>query len=181
MNKDKVNKVIFLLLRPEGWDESRCRICGWPLKQSIEEGCTSDSCSMRPVPEKRADSIPDYSSPADHRELELWLCKEENHKFCRFFSARCFHQKYKHLYVDDMGIVNTTHFLPFILKDLPSLLFDFLGTEEAQESFGWEECICPDFNPNPKDINCLNWHADCCCKNSHRMAPWLQEMRREDA
>lgn len=92
------------------------------------------------------DADPDFTNdPADHRELELWLCKEENHDFCRFFAAHCFHKKYKHLHVDDMGLVNTTYFLPLILQSLPSLLIDFLFTEEVQERFGWVEC--PEYGP----------------------------------
>lgn len=27
---------------------SRCLICGWPLQDGIEKGCTADSCSYRP-------------------------------------------------------------------------------------------------------------------------------------
>ena len=39
------------------WNESRCRICGWPL---MENFCTVSSCSERPVPQKRADEPPPY-------------------------------------------------------------------------------------------------------------------------
>lgn len=31
----------------------RCRVCGWPLTDSTEKGCTRDSCSMRPPPRDR--------------------------------------------------------------------------------------------------------------------------------
>jgi hypothetical protein len=27
-----------------------CDWCGWSIKPTIEEGCTTDSCSMRPMP-----------------------------------------------------------------------------------------------------------------------------------
>lgn len=29
----------------------RCDWCRWPLKATIDEGCTADSCSMRPMPD----------------------------------------------------------------------------------------------------------------------------------
>lgn len=28
----------------------RCEVCGWPLKQTIDEGCVSGNCSLRPPP-----------------------------------------------------------------------------------------------------------------------------------
>lgn len=47
------------------WDESRCRICGWPLDLKDEVGCLPNNCSMRPVPKERADSIPNYCGSLD--------------------------------------------------------------------------------------------------------------------
>jgi hypothetical protein len=40
------------------WDETRCRICGWPLAASVDQGCVLDSCSLRPLPKTRADGQP---------------------------------------------------------------------------------------------------------------------------
>lgn len=57
-------KVALLVDGP--WDESRCRICGWPLMERPEEGCIPTSCSLRPAPERRADSPAPYST-----DLEL--------------------------------------------------------------------------------------------------------------
>lgn len=37
------------------WDEMRCRICGWPLAKTRDEGCVPGDCSMRPRPTRRAD------------------------------------------------------------------------------------------------------------------------------
>lgn len=36
----------------------RCGVCGWPLAESLAEGCTEQSCSMRPAPRVRWDSTP---------------------------------------------------------------------------------------------------------------------------
>lgn len=33
-------------------DESRCAVCGWPLKERVEDGCTRGNCSHRPRPER---------------------------------------------------------------------------------------------------------------------------------
>lgn len=44
------------------WDESRCRICGWPLVAQGESGCWSSNCSLRPPPEVRADEPAGYST-----------------------------------------------------------------------------------------------------------------------
>ena len=32
------------------WDETRCRVCGWPLADTREEGCVLGNCSQRPPP-----------------------------------------------------------------------------------------------------------------------------------
>jgi len=44
------------------WDESRCRVCGWPLVPEGEQGCWASNCSMRPLPERRADELPHYAT-----------------------------------------------------------------------------------------------------------------------
>lgn len=46
----------------ETWDESRCRICGWPLKEKLQDGCVPESCCLRPAPERRADAPAPYST-----------------------------------------------------------------------------------------------------------------------
>src|ERR1051326_7076061 len=52
------------------WDESRCRICGWPLVADMREGCTAESCSLRPAPERRADEPQDFfTSEAANAQL----------------------------------------------------------------------------------------------------------------
>jgi hypothetical protein len=49
------------------WDESRCRICGWPLMERTEDGCTKGSCSMRYREHHgRADEPPAYSDNIRH-------------------------------------------------------------------------------------------------------------------
>ena len=44
------------------WDETRCRVCGWPIVPTGLQGCWARSCAMRPVPDRRADEPPRYSS-----------------------------------------------------------------------------------------------------------------------
>lgn len=44
------------------WNEDRCRICGWPLAASRDEGCAPGDCSMRPSPARRADEPAPYST-----------------------------------------------------------------------------------------------------------------------
>jgi len=54
------------------WDESRCRVCGWTIVPEGDQGCWASNCSMRPMPERRADEVPSYSS-----RIELaWLVIE---------------------------------------------------------------------------------------------------------
>jgi hypothetical protein len=53
------------------WDESRCRVCGWPLSELPIEGCTLSSCSMRPPPIHRADEQLPYSTDIDASQLVL--------------------------------------------------------------------------------------------------------------
>lgn len=49
------------LILPE-WPADRCRICGWTLAGSLDDGCTAESCSLRPLPSRRADDPPPYST-----------------------------------------------------------------------------------------------------------------------
>lgn len=44
------------------WDNSRCRLCGWPLAELAEDGCVIDNCSQRPLPSKRADEPAHFST-----------------------------------------------------------------------------------------------------------------------
>jgi hypothetical protein len=44
------------------WDESRCRVCGWPIVPEGGSGCWASNCSLRPSPIIRADAVPEYSS-----------------------------------------------------------------------------------------------------------------------
>ena len=73
MNNDK---LLTLVMRGRDFDKTRCRVCGWPLKQTVEEGCTTESCSMRPAPQRRADEPPDFSLPSHRDEFFTWLTKE---------------------------------------------------------------------------------------------------------
>lgn len=62
------------------WNESRCRICGWPLKESIDEGRTIDNCSMRPVPAKRADELRNWQPSINgeiSQEVRKWFQEHE--------------------------------------------------------------------------------------------------------
>jgi hypothetical protein len=61
-------KVHLLLFGP--WDESRCRVCAWPIAKSIEEGCVVGNCSMRPLPSHRADEPARYST-------DIGVCMEQ--------------------------------------------------------------------------------------------------------
>ena len=42
------------------WDEKRCRVCGWTLAASRDQGCAAPyDCSMRPMPTRMADGSGD--------------------------------------------------------------------------------------------------------------------------
>lgn len=59
MNRELNQKVRVILHGP--FPSDRCGVFGWPLAPAIQDGCTADSCSMRPVPARRADEPADYS------------------------------------------------------------------------------------------------------------------------
>jgi hypothetical protein len=47
------------------WDESRCRVCGWPLATDVMQssaGCYPGNCSLRPRPARNADEPAHYST-----------------------------------------------------------------------------------------------------------------------
>lgn len=58
------------------WPEDRCRICGWRLSPTLDEGCVKDSCSLRPPPSRRADEPHAYSTSIS----DSWLVVEEMRK-----------------------------------------------------------------------------------------------------
>lgn len=58
-----LNRAVALARRP--WNETKCRVCGWPIVSDDEPGCWQSNCSMRPPPAKRADEPADVcTSPA---------------------------------------------------------------------------------------------------------------------
>lgn len=34
----------------------RCRVCGWPLAERLQDGCVKGYCAQRPAPKTRADA-----------------------------------------------------------------------------------------------------------------------------
>ncbi|OPX96073.1 MAG: hypothetical protein A4E60_03517 [Syntrophorhabdus sp. PtaB.Bin047] len=130
MNPDK----LLSLLKNGNFDETRCRVCGWPLKQTIEEGCTAESCSMRPAPQRRADEPPDYSRPADLYEFFSWLCREKPEMWDEFLEYA--------IEVWNKGL--NMSFYPWLFFSSPSrprdLMAEWLRLEEVREKWGWEKC-----------------------------------------
>ena len=59
------------------WDEARCRVCGWPVKEKIRDGCTKDVCSMVDREGKRADEPRRFHESHDARAALLkWIDKQ---------------------------------------------------------------------------------------------------------
>jgi hypothetical protein len=52
-------------------DVPRCNRCGWPLKATIEEGCTEGNCSQRPLPP----ICESASSPASDKAIYAPVCE----------------------------------------------------------------------------------------------------------
>lgn len=52
-------------------------VCGWEVKETIEQGCTKDSCSMRPAPQRwqRYDFPQDITHEKTQLEMLRWLRK----------------------------------------------------------------------------------------------------------
>lgn len=70
------------------WDETRCRVCGWPVKEMIRDGCTKDICSMVDREDKpRADEPRHFHTSEDaRRSLLEWLYRPDNTAVCLAFS-----------------------------------------------------------------------------------------------
>lgn len=62
MDLRKIDALVAEKVMGNVFPADRCRICGWTLKESIVEGCTAESCSLRPAPTRRADEPAYYSS-----------------------------------------------------------------------------------------------------------------------
>ena len=135
MNNDK---LLTLVMRGRDFDKTRCRVCGWPLKQTVEEGCTTESCSMRPAPQRRADEPPDFSDPSHRDEFFTWLTKERPEMWLNFR-----HFAFK-AWIKDMDA--TAEFIPWLFFQSPSrprdLMAEWLRLDETVERFGWVEHHC---------------------------------------
>jgi hypothetical protein len=106
------------------WDEKRCRICGWPLYERIEQGCVLENCCLRPAPARRADSIPPYST-----EFHMaWLIVEK------------MAEKHSDLYIEKAGL--NWHFsTPLAGEDAltPALAICRASLKEARGLVDWPE------------------------------------------
>jgi hypothetical protein len=67
MTDREIDALVAEKVLGQTWDESRCRICGWPIYEFPGEGCTIDDCSLRPLPKTRKDE------PA-HFTTDAWAC-----------------------------------------------------------------------------------------------------------
>jgi chromosome segregation ATPase len=57
-------------------DEKRCEMCGWPLRETLDEGCVAGNCSMRPLPKRRrVDAANLISAPDDLAQLRSDLAR----------------------------------------------------------------------------------------------------------
>lgn len=60
MDDQALNEAVARARHP--WDETKCRVCGWPIVADGEPGCWQSNCSMRPPPAKQADTPADICS-----------------------------------------------------------------------------------------------------------------------
>lgn len=148
-----MSKAMYLFLNPEGcWHEAKwnpstveilCRHCG----------------------EKRftAKKNPDYT---DWKYFGPWWEKFGKHEARKDFSLFA---------VEKWPAPKGNIFLFWLLQSpahFCSLFSEWLSLPEVQERWGWTE-PCPNFSPNPEDINCLNWSETCSCLSGKVKAPWL--------
>ena len=82
------NRIVAYLAHPEPQGEtpeaerpdlSRCDWCGWPIKESVGEGCVADNCSMRPQPTMTAAQYEVFKMRRYIRSLERRLREAEAH------------------------------------------------------------------------------------------------------
>ena len=80
------NRIVAYLAHPEPQGEtpeaerpdlSRCDWCGWPIKESVGEGCVADNCSMRPQPTMTAAQYEVFKMRRYIRSLERRLREAE--------------------------------------------------------------------------------------------------------
>ena len=57
----ELDKLIAEHVFKDKWDESRCRVCGWPFKPEPVT-CYPNDCSLRPLPKRRADQPGEFST-----------------------------------------------------------------------------------------------------------------------
>lgn len=127
-----------------------------------------------------------FSNPADIRELQEWLFADEQETLWfvfRYWSV-CTWMQSKPPYYDN----GEARFEAWLFSRIPSLLIDFLGTEEAQDKFGLVECPhkkeWPRIKPNGEsaffcELECNKQNIQSCNGSGRIMRPWLRALKEE--
>ena len=172
MNPDK---LLALVMRGRDFDKTRCRVCGWPLKQTVEEGCTTESCSMRPAPQRRADEPPSFSDSRHRDEFFTWLAKERPEMWEDFFWW-CWDSSPK----EAQGLRDKFVAWLFFDKDNPTrprdLMAEWLRLDETVERFGkvkCSNCIAGVEESGPTFIK----ECTVCDGSGRVLAPWAREVK----
>lgn len=79
----ELDAVVHAFVMGVVWDSNRCRVCGWTLADSADEGCVEGNCSERPTPtrEIRADTPPRYSAYVDTAMKVVEKMRERGFRF----------------------------------------------------------------------------------------------------
>ncbi len=74
MTDEELSLKIAEFLFPK--DPTRCERCGWPIKETLDEGCTASVCRMVDPPVRRT---PDFINDSHLRDLLQAKLLEEGH------------------------------------------------------------------------------------------------------
>ena len=114
---------------------------------------------------------PDFTLPDYYDKLKLWLFTPENRNFWTAFEKWLW-EKYSpwppiHIYITE------------IMPNLPSLFTEFMGTEECQDRFGWEERFCNHCRKGRVQMHFTHPCESCGGTGGRIKRPWLKAYEEE--
>jgi hypothetical protein len=164
MNPDK---LLFQLQR----DGKKCWHKADPSNPDECLRCKSAFQNKNGEPYKCELDNPSFSDPHHREEFFTWLCRERREMWEMFLSWALRQYEYPWAWEGKT--------IPWLFFSSPSrprdLMAEWLQLDSTIERFGYVEC--PDFNPNPEDVNCLNWNESCHCLNCKVLSPWAQYVK----
>ena len=165
---EQENRILFALIEPEGCFHK------WKLREKAvgnqyEKKYACVICGTRAY-SKSEYVPPDFTLPEWRIGLQEWLFAKENLNFWEAFE----HWLWSN-YTCGSAI---DRYVAKIIPNLPSLLLDYLRTDEAKEKFGWVRCPGCDGYGVLEGQGGDEFHCKVCGETGKIKSEWLVELEK---